>query len=73
MRGQKLEEFIRVRKSMYLNLMKVFYSTLSFEKEKIGSYVKGVRFSLTHKEFGDAFHVPYAGERLRGSLTGPWE
>src|ERR1044072_72522 len=53
LRGQGLEEFIGIRKSMYPNLMKVFYASLSFEKKKIRSNIKGVRFSLNHKEFGD--------------------
>src|ERR1044072_8684887 len=73
LRGQGIEEFISVRESIYPNLMKVFYTSLNFEKEKIRSTIKGIRFSLTHREFGDAFLVSYKGERLGGSLTGPWE
>src|ERR1044072_5713579 len=73
LRGQGLERFISVRESIYPNLMKMFYTSLNFEKEKIRSSIKGIRFSLNHREFGDAFHVPHKGERLGGSLTGPWE
>lgn len=70
---QGLDSLIADSKSIYPDLVRVFYANLSITKGYVfTSHVKGKDIVLTLEEFGKCLDIPYEGERILHGFTQDW-
>jgi len=66
---QKLKKFLELNGYIYPDLVKVFYSNLTFDGENLSTHVKGIDMEITPKVWFAITYLRYEGHQIeRGAL-----
>jgi len=70
LKEQLLKRFLEMKRNIYPDLIRVFYTNLQFEGNNLVSYVKGVDMEITHEVWAAVTGLKYTGLRINKGNIG---